>query len=164
MKPNVMTMMGLTIVVVLAIVLLHKLSTRAKLGKYQRRNLMTENEREFFGRLLTALPEHLIFPQVAMTAIIEASSTDRDRAYRDRLRIAQQRVDYLVCSHRGDIVVVIELDDKTHVPEKDHVRDKRLLQAGIRTIRFQSRNKPTHALIRAAVLPQPLPTLESSNV
>lgn len=160
MKPTSMAMLAFAVIVVLAIGLLVKLASRAKIGKYRRRSLMTDNEREFFGRLRTALPEHLVFPQVAMTAIIEASTKDRNQAYRDRLRIAQQRVDYLVCDQRGDVVAVVELDDKTHSPEKDKVRDTRLLQAGIRTIRFQSRNKPSPEAIRAAVLPPPLPTLE----
>jgi hypothetical protein len=58
---------------------------------------MTANELEFFGRLVTALPGHYVFPQVAMSALIEAASSDKNKAHGDRLRIAQQRADYVVC-------------------------------------------------------------------
>src|SRR5689334_6388159 len=67
-------------------------------GAYKRRKFMTDNEAEFFGRLVVALPEHYIFPQVAMSALLDAASTDKRIAHRDRLRIAQQRVDYVVCT------------------------------------------------------------------
>lgn len=154
----------LILLVVFAVLLVGGISTKlkgqAQIGAYRRRKLMTDNEREFFGRLRAALPECLIFPQVAMTAVIEASSLDQKQALRDRLRIAQQRIDYLVCDQQGEIVVVVELDDRTHSPDKDKVRDARLMQAGITTIRFHSKTKPGHDAIRAAVFPPTLPTLE----
>lgn len=124
-------------------------------GTYRQRNLMTDNELEFFGRLVAALPGHVVFPQVAMSALIEAASSDSKQAHSDRLRIAQQRVDYVVCTRNGEVVAVVELDDRTHSQAKDRQRDARLEQAGIRTVRFQSRNKPTPAAIMVAVLGTP---------
>jgi hypothetical protein len=136
---------------------------KSQLGKYKRRKLLTENEMEFFGRLIKALPEHYIFPQVSMSALLEASSSDTKRAHSDRLRIAQQRVDYLVCDARCAIVAVVELDDKTHSRAKDKLRDARLEQASIRTVRFQSRNKPSVEDIRYVVLPDPSPAQQVSE-
>jgi hypothetical protein len=123
-------------------------------GKYKGRDLMTANEMEFFGRLVKALPDHYIFPQVSMGALLEAASRDKKQAHGDRLRIAQQRIDYLVCDGRCAIVAVIELDDKTHSRSKDQLRDARLEQAGIRVVRFQSRNKPSVEDIRHLILPK----------
>jgi very-short-patch-repair endonuclease len=68
------------------------------------------------------------------------------------LRIAQQRVDYIICTRRCEVVAVVELDDKTHSHAKDELRDARLEQAGIRTVRFQARNKPKVDAIRAMIL------------
>ena len=120
-------------------------------GKYKTRPLMTDNELEFHFRLAKALPEHLIFPQVSMQALLQAASTDRRTAHADRLRIAQQRVDYVVCDPAGAVIAVIELDDRTHDRRKDAVRDKRLAQAGIRTIRYQSKQRSALSKIRADV-------------
>ncbi|MDN4036091.1 DUF2726 domain-containing protein [Massilia sp. YIM B02443] len=119
---------------------------------YQARELMTENEAEFFGRLVVALPDHYIFPQVAMTALIEAASRDKKQAHADRLRIAQQRADYVVCDRRCNVVAVVELDDRTHSRHKDRMRDARLRRAGIRTVRFESKSKPSAQAVRTAVL------------
>lgn len=141
----------------------------ARTGAYRARQLMTANELEFFGRLVSALPGHYIFPQVALSALIESASSDKKLAHGDRLRIAQQRADYVVCTAAGEVVAVVELDDRTHSQAKDQTRDARLEQAGIRTVRFQSRNKPTPAAILTAILgapsvvPEPLANLISAQ-
>ncbi|SHH10509.1 DUF2726 domain-containing protein [Massilia sp. CF038] len=127
---------------------------KERAGAYRRRKVMSENELEFFGRLVAALPDHYIFPQVAMSALLEAASSDKKTAHSDRLRIAQQRADYIVCTKNCDLVAVIELDDRTHSTAKDQLRDSRLEQAGIRTVRFQSRAKPTVDVLRAAIVGQ----------
>lgn len=153
----------LIVLAVAAAVLAWLASTKAgkhdRNGTYKRRELMTDNELDFFGRLVVALPDHYIFPQVAMSALLEASSGDKKQAHDDRLRIAQQRVDYVVCNKRCEVVAVVELDDRTHSRAKDKVRDGRLEQAAIRTVRFQSRQKPAPDAIRAAILPAAQPAL-----
>lgn len=125
---------------------------KGRTGAYRRRKFMTDNEEEFFGRLVVALPDHYIFPQVAMSALLETASGDKKTAYGDRLRIAQQRVDYVICTRRCEVVAVVELDDKTHSRAKDELRDARLEQAGIRTVRFEARNKPKVEAIRTMIL------------
>ena len=146
-------------VVILAIciaVVLIQQKSRGGAEAYKGRKLMTANELEFFGRLVTALPTHFIFPQVALSALLEASSSDKRKAHSDRLRIAQQRADFVVCDASGEVIAVVELDDKTHSRAKDQTRDARLSQGGIRTVRFESRNKPTVDVIRSLVLLEPV--------
>jgi len=149
---------GLCAVLFLAAVLALKAglkpARRDGVGAYKAGALMTENEREFFVRLLDALPDHYIFPQVAMSALIVPASTDKKRAHVDRLRVAQQRVDFVVCDRLCNVKVVVELDDRTHQAARDKRRDERLNQGAIRTVRFQSRAKPQGQAIREAVLGQ----------
>jgi len=144
---------ALVLILLAFAVLAQRLGSRSDLGVYRGRKLMTENEREFFWRLRRALPGYHVFPQVAMSALLEASDGNRKRAHADRLRIAQQRVDYVVCDPNCEVVAVVELDDRTHSARKDQRRDARLEQGGIRTIRFQSRHKPDVEAIRMAILP-----------
>lgn len=140
------------LVAVLALQTGGRVGKKDRAGTYKAGKLMTENEREFFARLVVALPEHYIFPQVAMGALIVPASTNKSIAHADRLRVAQQRVDFVVCDRAGNVTVVIELDDRTHQAGKDRRRDERLNQAAIRTVRFQSKNKPDAQAIREAVL------------
>src|SRR5438067_2525586 len=143
----------LIVLVATAFIALTKTSKgKGRAGTYRRRKLMTDNEAEFFGRLVVALPDHYIFPQVAMLALLDTASSDNRKAHGDRLRIAQQRVDYVVCTRSCEVVAVVELDDRTHSHAKDQLRDSRLEQAGIRTVRFQARNKPKVDAIRALIL------------
>ncbi|WP_020654360.1 DUF2726 domain-containing protein [Massilia niastensis] len=145
----------LAVGVIMTLILVAKMARPGSpVGRYRRRKLMTENEREFFIRLVRALPGHYVFPQVSMGALLEASHSDRKQAHADRLRIAQQRVDYVVCNAYCDVIAVVELDDRTHSQSKDQLRDARLGQGGIRTIRFQSRSKPGTEAIRAALFPE----------
>jgi hypothetical protein len=140
------------LVAALLVALLKNSKGTGRTGTYRQRKLMTENEAEFFGRLVVALPDHYIFPQVAMSALLETTSSDKKTAHGDRLRIAQQRVDYIVCTKSCEVVAVVELDDKTHSRAKDQLRDARLEQAGIRTVRFQARQKPKVEVVRAMIL------------
>lgn len=147
------------ILLVLAVLVVAALAAKSKstkktsrTGIYRQRKLMSDNEEEFFGRLVVALPDHYIFPQVAMSALLDAASSDKKEAHSDRMSIAQQRVDYVVCTRRCEVVAVVELDDKTHSRAKDELRDARLEQAGIRTVRFQARHKPKVEAIRAMIL------------
>ena len=70
---------------------------------YKRRKLMTANELEFFGRLVTARPAHFVFTQVAPSALLEASSGGKKQAHSNRSRIAQQRADYVVCDANREV-------------------------------------------------------------
>ncbi|MDQ1817769.1 DUF2726 domain-containing protein [Massilia sp. CCM 9210] len=144
------------VVMALAAIILAQvwLKGKGRSGAYRARALMTPNEAEFFGRLVAALPDHYIFPQVAMSALIEAATNDKKIAHSDRLRIAQQRVDYVVCDRYCKVIAVVELDDRTHSANKDQTRDARLKQGGVRTVRFQSKNKPSVDALRTAILPE----------
>jgi hypothetical protein len=152
MKTSFAILILVVLVAGFAVVVIKNAKVNSRPGAYRQRRLMTENEEEFFGRLVVALPDHYIFTQVAMSALLESASGDKKTAYSDRLRIAQQRVDYVVCNKRCEVVAVVELDDKTHTRAKDQLRDARLEQAGIRTVRFQSRQKPKAETLRTTIL------------
>lgn len=124
----------------------HILSPRARWYVLEDKPLLTPNEREFFGRLRRALPDVDIFPQVAMSALID-TSTDSNHPYfwRIRSRFDRKVVDFVLCDRKSHRVLgVIELDDRTHDTKKgaDAIRDEMLASVGIPTARFDSRAKP----------------------
>jgi hypothetical protein len=151
---NISVLIPILVVLVAGFVLalLKNSKGTGRTGTYRQRKLMTDNEAEFFGRLVMALPDHYIFPQVAMSALLDTTSSDKRTAHSDRVRIAQQRVDYVVCTKSCEVVAVVELDDKTHSRAKDQLRDARLEQGRIRTVRFQARSKPGVEAIRNMIL------------
>jgi len=115
---------------------------------YKTKQLMSDNEREFFRRLVLALPNHFVFPQVGMSSILDANIDEKNKRKHASVRntFSQKVVDYVICDQSLDVVAIVELDDKTHDPKKDKRRDEMLKQGGYKKeclIRFESKQKPT---------------------
>ena len=140
----------LTWLIALAVLLLLYVLLRPARPRFAPKPLLTQNEIEFFGRLQRALPELAIFPQVALRAIIRPGSPSSSRSYdREAGLIGAKHCDFLIC--RPDnfaIVAIVELDDRTHQKDKDASRDQMTAAAGYRTLRFESKNKPSVAELR----------------
>lgn len=120
--------------------------------KFKSKMLMTSNELEFLNRLEEAVPEWRFHAQVAMGAILDPAVPRQDaKAYfRARGMFSQKIVDFVAQSRAdGQIVAIIELDDKTHNADKDTKRDGMLTGAGYRVVRYQSKTKPNSQRIRA---------------
>jgi very-short-patch-repair endonuclease len=127
-------------------------------ARFKAKPLLTANELEFLGRLEAAAPELRFFAQVAMGAMLEPAvpRSDRRGYYRLRGMFSQKIVDFVAQGRAdGSVVAVIELDDRTHNPDKDARRDAMLQSAGYRIVRWNSKAKPDAAAIRAALLPPP---------
>jgi very-short-patch-repair endonuclease len=127
-------------------------------AKFRAKPLLTANEIEFLSRLEAAAPELRFSPQVAMGALIEPAvpRSDRKAYYRLRGMFSQKIVDFVAQRRTdGQIVAIIELDDRTHDAGRDAKRDEMLKSAGYRTIRWKSTAKPDAAGIRALLFPPP---------
>jgi hypothetical protein len=153
---GVLLLMVFAVVILSAIVLLVVMKSGAGSNSgslYNPKALLTQNEQEFFVRLKQALPDHHVMAQVSMGALLNPSVPRRDPLFhRIRNRFAQKIVDYVVLDDKFKVVTLIELDDRTHVQEKDADRDAMTAAAGYRTIRYQSKAKPAVASIRFDVL------------
>lgn len=158
-------------VVVVGVVLLLAVTAIAKLvgersgsaSGYKGEALLTENEKEFYQRLKRALPDHEIFPQVAMGAVL-APSVDRSsrRYHQIRGTFSQKIIDFVICDASLKVVAVVELDDRTHNAARDEKRDAMLNCANYRVLRWRSKKKPSEDEIRARVVgPKPQPAAAS---
>lgn len=118
--------------------------------KYGARSIMTRTELDFFHRLSTAVPYVHVFPQVAMSALIEPEE-DKKQWRGAFAAISQKRVDYAVFSRSMELVCVVELDDRTHDAVADAERDRMLSTAGIVTVRWDCRREPSEEEIRTVL-------------
>lgn len=107
--------------------------------------ILTDNEKEFYGRLLKAKPNNWhILAQIAMASILTTKSgLGRKITNSIRYRFNRKIIDFAVFDQDFNLVFVIELDDRTHNATKDAERDAMLSAAGVKTIRFESKNKPS---------------------
>lgn len=114
----------LVAVVVVALKLLTTAQATAATDWVEERPILTENEREFFHRLVRALPDYHVFPQMAANALLKVSAgVPKKQQHAARNRFAQKHVDFVVCERESlDVRAIIELDDRTHKAEKDSGR------------------------------------------
>jgi hypothetical protein len=119
--------------------------------RYRRHTIMTENEREFYGRLLAACPDCQIWPQVPILALVRPDAKEGSRAFWMAFkRISNTRVDWVVVQDM-EVVAIIELDDRSHDARKDAQRDRILKSCGYRVIRFNSSRRPDPRQIQEAI-------------
>jgi very-short-patch-repair endonuclease len=100
---------------------------------------MTENELSFYNILKSSFPNLIILGQVAIPAIVSTNNIKTRNYFR------HYYIDFAICDNEGNIILIIELDDKTHKDEKRIERDKKintiLHLAQIPFIRINSQKK-----------------------
>ncbi|MBV9223351.1 MAG: DUF2726 domain-containing protein [Acidobacteriaceae bacterium] len=111
--------------------------------------LLTDNELEFFNRLTRALPHYYVFPQVSLGAIMDANpDLSAKQRWIIRSHFDRKVADFIICEPRTlKVLAIIELDDRTHDARRDRERDAITQAAGIQTLRYSSREKPSTAEI-----------------
>ncbi len=123
----------------------------ARRARYRRQPIMTANEREFYHRLLKALPDCEIWPQVPILALLRPEAKEGTRVFWMAFRqISNMRVDWVIAQDL-EVLAVIELDDRSHDAKRDARRDQILKSCGYRVIRFQSNRRPDPQEIHDAV-------------
>ncbi|MCC2652766.1 MAG: hypothetical protein K0Q60_2929 [Microvirga sp.] len=119
--------------------------------RYRRATIMTENEREFYGRLLAACPGCQIWPQVPILALVRPDAKEGSRAFWMAFkRISNTRVDWVIVQDM-EVVAIVELDDRSHDARKDAQRDRILKSCGYRVVRFSSSRRPDSRQVQQAV-------------
>lgn len=102
----------------------------------KRKKILTVNEKPVYFDLVKACPSHLIvLCQVSFNSMI----TTRNIARRNEFNRAA--CDYCLCDKDFNPVLIIELDDRSHIynKERDFKRDTLLNSAGIPVVRFSTR-------------------------
>jgi very-short-patch-repair endonuclease len=106
--------------------------------------LMTSAERELFGVLVGLVGnEYLIFSQIHLATILDHKVVGQN--WRSAFRhIDEKSVDFVICDKKSTkLLLVIELDDKTHEFENRRIRDEEveriLSEAHIPLLRIENK-------------------------
>jgi very-short-patch-repair endonuclease len=126
--------------------------------KPKRRWVLSKNEAAMYHRLLQALPNHVILAQVSFGALLTARRTAT------RNRFDRKIADFVVCDKAMQVLAIIELDDSSHRgrEDKDAARDKLLVDAGYRVIRYPK--IPNIDKVQADFAPAPVVEVASVKV
>jgi very-short-patch-repair endonuclease len=95
---------------------------------------LTQREQAMYFRLLQAVPEHVVMPQVSFSALLDA------RSMATRNTFNRKTADFVICSKGFEVVAVVELDDASHRgrAKEDAARDSLLTKAGYKVVRFKN--------------------------
>lgn len=123
--------------------------------RFVRKTFLTGNEIDFYRKLLRAVAgDFTVMAQVSMGALIDTALKPEHPLYwQVRQHFAGRICDFVLCDNKTLApLLVVELDDRMHDFDRDEKRDAFLAQAGLRTVRFWSRNKPSIEDLREKVL------------
>lgn len=116
---------------------------------------LSQPEQVLYFRLIQALPEHIILAQVQLSRLLGVNKGNNYQSWSNRIN--RMSVDFVVCNKDSSIVAVIELDDASHQREDRQVadakKDKALVSASVRIVRWQAKSIPDVAAIQAAFMP-----------
>ena len=118
------------------------------------RDLLSRREKKLYQSLIALYPDYRILVQVALSQLI---NIDRNHPQSEsiRARYKQLVADFVLCRSDLSVVVVIELDDRTHAWPKrkaaDARKNKALADARIRLVRIPAGRLPSPDTLRALV-------------
>ncbi len=141
------------LVCVLAIIALRKKPSVTGAWPVYARPVLSEVERRLFRRLVEALPEKLILPQVQLCRFVEVRNVPGRMAVLNRYN--RLSADFVICNADAVAERVVELDDRSHhrvaARGRDAKKDAVLQAAGIPILRFQARAIPSVVELRQLV-------------
>lgn len=120
---------------------------------FSRRFLLSRGEAAFYHALRAALPAGLaIAPKVRVSDLIGCDGTAWKQGFGGR--ISQKHVDFVLVDERStEIVLIIELDDKTHRrrdrSERDDFLDRAFAAAGLNVLHVPAAARYDLARLRA---------------
>lgn len=127
------------------VVLLMGLLVKAKPWPYRKKPLMSPIEKKLFWQLKEAFPYYYVFSQVNLSQAITFPKNNNQ--YKWLNKIWNMSLDFVLLDNQLEILLAIELDDKSHLaPNRkaaDERKNKALKSAGIPLIRIQANNIPS---------------------
>ena len=119
------------------------------LASYAKRDkFLGPHHGRLFALLAAGLPEHQIFAHASLAAVLELTGVPRGRDHEQRLgELAQQKLDFVVCSAASDIVAAIDLEGAATAEAR--FKAESLKAAKVRYLRWNPLELPAAADIAA---------------
>lgn len=117
-----------------------------------RERFLGQAETLLYYLLKTGLPDYEVFAKVSLASVISASGSGHEREQQLR-RLAQYRVDFVVCDKSMRIIAVVEMDSAVAAvgAGEQQFKVECLKRAGIRLVRVNPAALPKRDQVRALV-------------
>lgn len=132
--------------------------------KYSAKNLLSENEKKWFAAFKEAFPNAHVLAQVALNQLVKAEGAKWRSA---KNKIDPRSIDFVLLSPNLNVLMAVEIDDRSHRLEKrqadDEKKNKALRDAGIILMRFPALPVPTGENFKKSVVETLAATRQSAN-
>ncbi|MNR76008.1 hypothetical protein D3C72_66610 [compost metagenome] len=132
--------------------------------KYSAKNLLSENEKKWFAAFKEAFPNAHVLAQVALNQLVKAEGVKWRSA---KNKIDPRSIDFVVLSPDLNVLMAVEIDDRSHRLEKrqadDEKKNKALCDAGIILMRFPAIPVLTGEALKKAVVETLAATRQNAN-
>ena len=134
---------AIMVLVLMAVVVAVLLRSGGRSTPIEPRPVLTQAELAFYRKLVPVL-ERIggvdVFSQVSMGAIMEVSRSIEQKERRAiRNRFDRKVVDFVVTDLSSNVLLLVELDDRTHDGDRDSARDAMTRSAGYPTMRIHGK-------------------------
>ncbi len=135
-------------------------SARARLPPIKARILLSDPEKLLYGRLVRALPGHIVFAKLTMSQLLDLEpAPSRGKSPALAAPIRHWVADFVVCGSDFTVAAVIQLDRRAQQREAQRTHDacssRLLLAAGIRVHRVPIADIPNEAGLKALLALRP---------
>lgn len=142
---------------------------KASIPAYEEKRFFLREDEIFYGRLLRALPNCYIFPQVELSAIMEPLSINQKQKVADLDQLQGRKVDYAIFDASLGLLCVIELSSQVNPEENTASNAEYLKSAGIKNIRWGRHPLPSYEQILRTLAPfssleSPKPDIAASTI
>lgn len=141
--------------------------------KVRPKPLMTQAERRVCFMIERALPGARVHSQVSMGAIMNpAKGLTKSEWWTTFNKFSSMRIDFVVEDpETGAVILLVELDDRTHNSRGDRDRDELTRHAGFQTVRIPAGRRPTQQSVASLIgdalgideAPPPLPAKSQTS-
>ena len=142
------------IVVLFLVLVVFKRKTSKDKWPYYSKKVLTEPEQILFYRLVKALPDCIVLSQVQLSRVLGVKKGNNFSQWNNQIN--RMSLDFVVCAKDSSVLVVIELDDRSHDrkdrQKADGRKNKALQDAGVRLIRWNVTFMPDEMTIKNEVL------------
>lgn len=121
---------------------------------FKKDTLLNEVEQILFQRLIQAAPGYHVMAQVRLAELIGVKKSENWKSWFNKIQ--SKSVDFVICGEKFEILLVIELDGKTHDREDrqhaDRTKDEALKAAELNILRIKADKMPSVEELRKILL------------
>lgn len=142
---------------------------KASIPAYEEKRFFLQEDEIFYGRLLRALPNCYIFPQVELASLMEPLSINPKQRLAELEQLQGRKVDYAIFDGSLGLLCVIELTTQVSTEENTASNADYLKLAGIKNIRWGRHPLPSYEQILRTLAPfssleSPKPDIAASTI